>query len=158
VRRLILVLAMLAPLSGMAGFEEGLDAYNRGDYATAVAEIRPLADQGDARAQYFIATLAHYGYGEPRDPAKAAQWFRRAAEQGHALSQYHLGQAYEKGAGVTRDLVAAHMWLSISAATTDSYRDAHYARDIVRKLEKRMKEDDIARARQMAADWTPGKK
>jgi uncharacterized protein len=157
VRRLILVLALLAPLSGLAGFDEGLEAYNRGDYATAVAEIQPLADKGEVRAQYFIATLAHYGHGQPRDPAKAAEWFRRAAEQGHALSQYHLGLAYEKGAGVPRDLVAAHMWLSISAATTDSYRDSHYNRELVRKLEKRMKEDDIARARKMAADWAPKK-
>lgn len=151
-RRLILALALLAPLVGVAGMDEGQAAYNRGDYPAAIAELEPLAEQGNARAQYFIGTLYHYGYGMPRDPSKAAEWFQRAAVQGHTQSQYLLGLAYQKGEGVARDAVAAHMWLSVFAATTDSYRDSLYAKKAVRELEKNMKEEDVARAKQMAAE------
>ncbi len=153
----ILALILLVPLTVWAGYEEGIAAYNKGDYSTAIAEIEPLAMKGNARAQYFIATLYRYGHGKLRDQAQAAEWFRKAAEQGHLESQYHLGLLYRNGEGVKRDRVAAHMWLSVFAAATGSYRDSLYAKDAVRKMEREMSEEDIARAKRMASEWTPRK-
>lgn len=154
-RRLVLAFLLLVPLSGMAGFEEGVAAYNRGDYAAAIAEFEPLAEQGNVDAQYVMGTLYHYGYGKPHDEKQAAVWFRRAADQGNAAAQYYLGLIYEKGEGVPRDLVAAHMWFELSAVTTKSYRDSLYAKKAARELEKRMKEGEIARAKSMAAERAP---
>ena len=37
-----------------AGYEEGWAAYDRGDYATAAKELKPLAEQGDADAQNWL--------------------------------------------------------------------------------------------------------
>lgn len=153
-RRLIVTLTLLLPLAGMAGYEDGMAAYNRGDYAQAIAEIEPLAENGNTDAQYIMGMLFHYGYGKKLDQAQAAAWFRKAANSGNAQAQYYLGMINEKGDGVPRDLVAAHMWFSLSAATTKNHRDSLYAKNAARELEKNMKEEDIARAKQMAAEYS----
>jgi hypothetical protein len=82
-------LGLTAP--AWAGFNEGVDAYNRGDYATAVREWRPLAKQGTAEAQYNLGVMYDKGRGVPQDHAEAVQWYRKAAEQGDAGAQYNLG-------------------------------------------------------------------
>ena len=85
-QRFVLVIALLCALAApaRAGYEEGLSAYNRGDYAAALREWRPLAERGDAWAQYGLGVMYDNGEGVPRDYAEAATWFRRAADQGHA--------------------------------------------------------------------------
>jgi uncharacterized protein len=35
-------------------YKAGEDAYNRGDFATALREWRPLAEQGNDSAQFFL--------------------------------------------------------------------------------------------------------
>ena len=50
----LLVGLLLVPALGWADFQTGYDAYERGDYETALKEWRPLADQGDARAQTLL--------------------------------------------------------------------------------------------------------
>ena len=58
---LILTLVLAAP--AQAGLKEGFAAYGRGDYATALREWRPLAEQGDAVAQYLLGHVYDYGHG-----------------------------------------------------------------------------------------------
>ena len=55
-KRLVITFAILIGLAApaWAGFDEGLAAYHRGDYATALREMRPLANQGDADAQFNL--------------------------------------------------------------------------------------------------------
>ena len=50
-------------------------------------EIRALAEQGDAIAQYNLGSMYATGDGVPEDRAEAARWFRLAAEQGLADAQ-----------------------------------------------------------------------
>ena len=83
-----------------AGFDEGVAAYERGDYATALREFRPLADQGDAAAQYNLGIMYSEGRGVQQGDAEAVRWFRKAADQGNADAQHNLGVMYEKGRGV----------------------------------------------------------
>ncbi len=54
-----------------AGSDEALAAYARGDYATAVREWRPLAEQGVAEAQFYLGLMYDNGQGVPQDYAKA---------------------------------------------------------------------------------------
>jgi TPR repeat protein len=68
------LLMLLTP--GWAGFDEGLTAYLRGVYATALRELLPLAQQGNAKAQSFLGFLYSKGHGVPQDDAKALQWYR----------------------------------------------------------------------------------
>ncbi|HZP92500.1 MAG TPA: tetratricopeptide repeat protein [Burkholderiales bacterium] len=156
-RKFALALALLFPLGAAAGFDEGVQAYNSGDYAKAVAEFKPLAEQGHADAQFIMGRLYHEGYGVPRDQVEAAKWFRRAAEQANSSSQYYLGLMYEKGEGVQKDLVAAHMWLSLSKVNPPNRRDRYYTQEIIDKLEKKMSAEDVARAKKLAAEWKPVK-
>jgi TPR repeat protein len=66
-----------------AGLNEGLDALRRGDYAAAAKELRPLAERGDAEAQYRIGRMYEFGAGYTQDKAQGIAWLTKAANQGH---------------------------------------------------------------------------
>jgi TPR repeat protein len=156
-KRYLPLLALILPLCANAGIDEGLEAASTGDYARAVAEIKPLADKGDAQAQYYMGYFHHYGYltGKP-DETEAANWFLKAAEQGEPRAQNYLGMIYEKGEGPKKDLIASHMWRSISAANPKAaYRDSLYTLKALQDMEGKMKPEEIARAREMAESWKP---
>jgi|TARA_E500000178_G_scaffold40292_1_gene36191 TPR repeat protein len=92
-----------------ADFDKGLAAYKAGDYQTALAEWRPLAEAGDVNAQTMLGLVYAEGKGVPQEHAEAAKWFRRAATRGHAEAQFALGVLYGLGEGVPQDFIAAHM-------------------------------------------------
>ncbi len=99
------ILGLTVPAS--AGFDEGDAAYHRGDYATALREWRPLAEQGNAIAQGNLGFMYDKGRGVPQNHAEAVQWYRKAAEQGDTEAQYLLGLMHEKGEGVPQDYARA---------------------------------------------------
>ncbi len=77
---LVLALALPAPLLA-ADFQAGLEAYKRGDYATALIEFRPLAEQGMADAQFALGFMYYFGHGVPQDYVQAHMWYSLAAER-----------------------------------------------------------------------------
>ncbi len=131
-------------------------AHQEARYAAAAHLARPLAEHGDARAQFLLGLMYANGQGVPQDPGEAAKWYRLAADQGEADAQNQLAWLYATGDGVTRDDVAAHMWFNLAAASfpeSDSRRSAAaHNRDAV---ESRMTREQIAEARQRARDWKP---
>lgn len=137
-----------------ADFQAGMDAYGRGDYATALREWQPLAERGHADAQYNLGMLYDFRKGVPQDFATARQWYEKAAAQGHAGAQNNLGGLYEFGHGVTRDDVLAYMWYHIAAHSTDNaWRDvAAENRD---EIADGMTSAQIAEAKKMAKEWRP---
>ena len=113
-----LILAALlagAGLGAQADFADGFAAYERGDYATALREWQPLAEQGDAVAQFNLGLMYDKGEGVPQDDKAAVQWYRRAAEQGHADAQNNLGVMHANGEGVPQDDQAAVQWFRRAA-------------------------------------------
>jgi uncharacterized protein len=102
-------LGLVGPLAA-GPLEDGLAAYEREDYATAIQVLRPLADRGNADAQARLGWMYHYGEGVPQDDAAAASWYRKAANQGDADAQSTLGFLYEYGKGVPQDDAAAASW------------------------------------------------
>ena len=82
-KKLILALALLWPVAGAADFNAGLQAAERGDFATAMREWRPLAEAGDADAQYNLGIIYGSGYGVAEDSVQAYAWFSLAAAQGN---------------------------------------------------------------------------
>ena len=80
-----LLVSVAAPAS--ADFDEGFAAYDRGDYATALREWKPLAEHGLAEAQHNLGVMYSKGQGVPQDDAEAVKWYRLAAEQGYARAQ-----------------------------------------------------------------------
>ena len=85
-----------APLADAGG---AWQAYLRGDYETAMPELRGLAEAGDAEAQYALGTAYSDGLALARDYRQAAAWYEKAALQGHARAQFSLGFLHYHGAG-----------------------------------------------------------
>jgi cell division septation protein DedD len=69
----------------------GIEAWQAGNYALAIGNWRPLADRGDADAQYNIAQAYFLGRGVPQNANLAEQWYARAARQGHEQAQANYG-------------------------------------------------------------------
>lgn len=97
-------------------YQKGMDAANAGDYATALKELHPLAEQGLAEAQFILGGMYLNGRGVPQDYDEAVKWFRLAAEKGNASAQADLGGMYATGKGVPQDSIMAHMWYNLGAA------------------------------------------
>jgi TPR repeat protein len=79
---LVAALSLWLATPAWSGFDEGWAAYERGDYATAYEEFLPIAEQGDAFAQFSLGIMYDNGEGVPQDYAEAVKWYRLAAEQG----------------------------------------------------------------------------
>jgi TPR repeat protein len=92
---IILVLRFATP-GGAGPLEDADAAIKRRDYATAVRLIRPLAEQGDANAQYKLGVFYDNGLGVPQDKIRAYMWLNLSAAQG-------------RGAAAFRDLIARRM-------------------------------------------------
>lgn len=148
--RLTILLSILAISASAANFSAGLDAYQKGDYAAAVKEWRPLADKGDAPSQFNLGLLYVDGHGVPQDYAEAAKWFERAAQQDYEKAQLNLGALYGVGKGVKRDYVQAYKWLNVCAAKGDSKCAAQ--RDLVAQ---KLKAKQLAVAQRLASEFKP---
>ena len=133
-------------------FENAADAFEREDYETAYKLILPLAEQGDAYAQFNLGLMYGNGLGVPQDYKEAEKWYRLSAEQGHPEAQYNLGQMYRIGQGVQQDHVLAHMWWNLSASNGD--KGAIKSRNII---ETKMTPSQIEKAQEMARNWKPKK-
>jgi uncharacterized protein len=119
VSRIVLcaVLALAASGPAMAAPpRDGIAAFRRQDYATAIAIFGPLAERGDARAQAYLGLMYANGYGVAQNYIVAANWLRLASEQGVPIAQYWLGLMYDKGQGVPQDFVLAYKWLDLAVA------------------------------------------
>jgi hypothetical protein len=116
---LFLLLLSVAPVFA-ADFQKGLDAALRGDFATAQQEWRPLAEQGNAVAQYNLGQMYRNGDGVTEDDSQAVYWYKKAAEQGHAKAQYNLGVMYSYGEGVAEDDTQAVYWYKKAAEQGDA--------------------------------------
>lgn len=98
----------------------GYQSYLKGDYAAAFEEWLPLAELGDAEAQYNLGVMYDEGAGRPRDLDVAAGWYRKAALQGFLDAQSNLGMMYYHGEGVDRDLAEAARWFRLAADQGDA--------------------------------------
>jgi TPR repeat protein len=146
------VILFCAATAAAADFATGLDAYQKGDYVTAVKEWRPLADQGVAAAQFNLGLLYLDGHGVPQDPAEAVKWFKRAADQDYTEAQHNLGAMYGAGDGVKRDYVQAYKWLNICAAKGNTGCESQ--RDLIAK---KLKHSQLAIAQRLSTEFTPQK-
>lgn len=114
--QLTALVLMLQALPVTAGLPEGLDALKRNDYATAAKELRPLAETGDAEAQYRVGMMYEFGKGFPKNMTQAISWLRKAGNQGHTAAEVELGVIYMSGDGVAKDDAQAVDWFSKAAA------------------------------------------
>ena len=55
-------------------FQTGMWAYMSKDYVTAMRELRPLAEEGNATAQYYVGAMYAFGKGVQKDYVRAYMW------------------------------------------------------------------------------------
>ncbi|MEK9941784.1 MAG: tetratricopeptide repeat protein [Gammaproteobacteria bacterium] len=128
-------------------FQKGVEAAQKGDFATALREWRPLAEQGNATAQFNLGVMYRQGQGVPQDDKEAVNWYRKSAEQGYAWAQSNLGVMYGEGRGVPQDNVYAHMWFNIAAS--NGHDNARSNRDLAAK---RMTTEQLTEAQKLARE------
>ena len=116
---LTLSLLLASGVASAADFYKGLDAYKSGDFKTALIEWTPLAEQGNASAQYFLGLMYDVGEGVPENDKTAVKWFTLAAEQGDADAQFELGFMYSRGHGVPENDKTAIKWFTKAAEQGD---------------------------------------
>jgi len=116
--------------------------------AKSLADLRKLADQADADAQWQMGVRYHNGEDVPQDDAQAMQWFQRAAEQGNVAAQSALGAYYWAGRGVPKDLSKAYFWSLIALAQGDQNSKVR-----LEGLASQMTRAQVSAARQQAEVW-----
>ena len=87
-----------------AGLESGLEAYERGDFKGALLYLRPLAQDGNAKAQFLLGKMYDNGQGVAGDYKRAMHWYEKSADNGYGPAQFALGMVLHCGLnGVRRD-------------------------------------------------------
>ena len=97
----ILSMALAHP-GGVIGqtYEESFAALLRDDYTSALAGFGKLAAQGNAKAQFNLATMHFEGEGTAQDTQRALYWYRKSAARGNTEAMYTLGEIYARGQAV----------------------------------------------------------
>lgn len=114
---------LLGSTAALAGpWEDGMVAYNRGDYVPAVKMLRPLAQAGNARAQNVMGVMYRKGEGVARSSAKAFMWFSLAAKKGDMQAKASV-QEMAKEMTPTELTQAKEM---MAACEASDYRNCEY--------------------------------
>jgi TPR repeat protein len=115
-------LLLAAPGAAAGPWEDGMVAYNRGDYLPAIRLFRPLAEAGNPKAQSVLGTMYRKGEGVSRSPARAFMWFSLAARRGDARARAGLRD-------VAKDMTPAEMTQAremMQACEASNYRNCEY--------------------------------
>lgn len=148
---LVVALALAAPARA-ASFGAGAAAFSRQNFNAAAVIFGPLAEAGNARAQFYLGFMYETGRGVPQDYVTAAYWYHRAANQGETTSQYRLGLLFDKGFGVAQNYIEAHMWLNLAAAhAPPPTRD--FSVRLRDAIATKMTRGEIGTARVLALQW-----
>jgi len=133
-------------------YQKGIKNYKPNDAAAAVRDLKPLAEQGHAEAQFNLGSLYYQGSGVPQDYREAVQWIYKAAEQGHVPAQTTLGSLYAEGVHgvIEKDYPPALMWFLFAAAQGDME-----ALELRNSLANRMTPTEIAQAQRLAREFKP---
>jgi TPR repeat protein len=138
------------PVAQAGTWEEGVKAFARKEYAAAAKLFRPLAEKGNAVAQYRIALMHKMGLGVSKDRKQAQKWSRLAAKQGNTDAQVLLGSLYYKGEGKeSDDIEKAYMWYDIAATEGNDE-----ARKELATVSSQLSSQQIAEARAKAQKCT----
>jgi hypothetical protein len=125
------------------------DDATQAEYRQAIADQWcPLAEQGDANAQYTLGYLHEKGEVTEQNVHEAVKWYRKAARQNHLPAQIRLGSLYASGQGAPQNDVLAYFWFDLVARSGN-----RAAARLCRKLSGRMRPTQKAAAGQLARKW-----
>ena len=120
---LVMAVLILGASGALADpWEDGMAAYNRGDYVPAMALLRPLARAGNARAQAAIGAMYRKGQGVAKSSAHAFMWLSIAAARGDAVARTEISE-------MSRTMSAAELARAremMQGCEASDYRDCEY--------------------------------
>ncbi|MFQ5844123.1 MAG: tetratricopeptide repeat protein, partial [Planctomycetota bacterium] len=105
----VAVVALSAAALAAEGTGEAVEAIRKGDYAKALKILVPLAQKGDAQAQYNLGQMYFSGWGVAKDWNKAEAWLRRSSDQGHEWARVLLAFTVD-GLGKHEEAVRLYQW------------------------------------------------
>jgi TPR repeat protein len=109
--------------AALAGpWEDGMAAYNRGDYVPAIQVFRALAGQGNAKAQNALGAMFRKGEGVPKNSLRAHMWFSFAAARGDAAAKAELREMSQT---MTREQISQAEEMA-KACEASGYRQCEY--------------------------------
>jgi TPR repeat protein len=114
-------IALSVGLSADADLASAQHAYEGKDYVTALREVTPLAEQGNAAAQLLLGRMYLMGQGVTKDNDQASKWFEASAVQNNADAEFMLGSMYLLP---QKDVAEGAKWLRLSA--DQGNQDAQY--------------------------------
>ncbi len=147
-KRILILLAILTFALPAAAADKATEAFQRGDFVTAFQEWLPMAEAGDAEAQYHIGEMYLAAQGVEIDMDKAAHWLALSAEQGYAPAQIDLGVLYFNGQGVPQNYVQAYKWFVIALELGS--KTAKQRRDV---SSRRMTPGEVRMGKDLAEKW-----
>ena len=120
---LILAAQILGSAGAVAGpWEDGMAAYNRGDYVPAMRVFRALAEQGNAKAQSVLGVMYRRGQGVGHNSVRAFLWFSRAAARGDVRAKAELREVSQT---MTREELSQAREMA-QACEASNYRSCEY--------------------------------
>ncbi len=151
----LLWVAAVVPADAADLLAQGAAAFEAGNYEDAANAWRPLAEEGDAKAQFNMGLLHEAGLGVPEDAVQAAAWYERAALQGVTAAQYNLAVLLQEGRGVPEDAAQALYWLEVAALGGEG-SEREQAADAAARLAETRPADEADAARTRARAFVPG--
>jgi TPR repeat protein len=128
-KRLMAAIALFAAVQLAAGtrakagpWEDGMAAYNRGDYVPAMELVRPLARAGNAKAQALLGVMYRKGHGVAHNSARAFMWLSLAAARGDNSAKVQLREV-SQSMSVDEVAQARHM---MEACEASNFRTCEY--------------------------------
>jgi TPR repeat protein len=112
---LILALSLFAAAPARADFDAGKRAYDKKDWAEAIRELRPLAEQGDDRALLLLGHMYNDGRGVIKDRAEALELYHKAAQADNTNSMVVIAAMHQAGLGVPKNPSLAQQWFQYAA-------------------------------------------
>jgi len=119
----VVAIILASGVAAIAGpWEDGMAAYNRGDYLPAMQLFRPLARGGNAKAQAILGAMYRKGQGVAKSSAHAFMWLSIAAACGDAAARTEMTE-------MSRTMSAAELAQAremMQACEASDYRDCAY--------------------------------
>ena len=133
---------------------EGAAAFEAGNYDEAASIWRPLAEEGDPKAQFNLGLLHETGRGVAEDPTEAAVWYERAAHQGVTQAQLNLAALHQTGRGVAQNPAEALYWLEVAARLGEG-AEREQAAAAAAELAPLLEDGEAQAAQSLASAFTP---
>lgn len=141
------MLLLTAPIVCNADRYRQFGAQEVSDFVSEVSIWKPLAEKGEAIAQYNLGVIYDLGRGVRENDKEAVKWFRLAAAQGLPKAQYNLGVMYFNGEYVYQENVDALMWFLVA-----DFNGHPIAKESIEIISQYMPPRDISKAQDLARE------